>query len=248
MPVLLHTFSIAARCPRSGALGVAISTALPAVGGYCSFVQPGAGAVATQSWTNPYLAVDALAAMGRGVSAAEALRAVLAEDPDRDLRQVGLVDAAGRAEAWTGAACTGWAGHLTGEGFAVQGNMLVGADTVEAMAAVMRKSTADRLADRLVAALSAGQQAGGDKRGKQSAAVKVYGAEAYPLLDLRVDDHAEPVAELCRIHALAKVQLQPFLDSLPRRHGGSAVPLGEAEAAMIMASPEMRPRRAGEGT
>jgi uncharacterized Ntn-hydrolase superfamily protein len=112
----------------------------------------------------------------------------------------------------------------------------------------MRKSTADRLADRLVAALSAGQQAGGDKRGKQSAAVKVYGAEAYPLLDLRVDDHAEPVAELCRIHALAKVQLQPFLDSLPRRHGGSAVPLGEAEAAMIMASPEMRPRRAGEGT
>lgn len=246
MPAVLNTFSIAARCPRSGALGVAISTALPAVGGYCSFFEPGVGAVATQSWTNPYLAIDALALLAAGATAAEAMQRVVAEDPERDLRQVGLVDGGGRAEAWTGAACTDWAGHRLGEGFAVQGNMLAGADTVEAMDAVMQASVHRKLADRLVAALLAGQQAGGDKRGKQSAALKIYGAEAYPLLDLRVDDHGDPVTELARLHELAKVQLQPFLDSLLRRRGGRAVPLSGAAKGMIMASPDKRPRSPGE--
>lgn len=245
MSVLLHTFSVAARCPRSGQLGVAISTALPAVGGYCSFIEPGVGAVATQSWTNPYLAVDALAALKAGATAQEALEAVLAGDEERDLRQLGLADAAGATAVWTGGACTAWAGHLQGAGYSVQGNMLVGAETVEAMARAMEARQQEALADRLVAALQAGQDAGGDKRGKQSAAVKLYGAEAYPLLDLRVDDHAQPVAELARLHDLAKVQLQPFLDSLPRRKGGHSVPLSETAKAMIMTPPEERPQRGG---
>jgi uncharacterized Ntn-hydrolase superfamily protein len=245
MTVLLHTFSVAARCPRSGQLGVAISTALPAVGGYCSFIEPGVGAVATQSWTNPYLAIDALAALAAGATAEAALAAVLAGDEDAALRQIGLADAAGATAVWTGGACTAWAGHIQGEGYTVQGNMLVGAETVESMARAMDATCEDALADRLVAALQAGQQAGGDKRGKQSAAVKLYGPEAYPLLDLRVDDHAAPVEELARLHKLAKVQLQPFLDSLPRRKGGHSVPLSETAKALIMTPPEERPQRGG---
>lgn len=243
MTAFLHTFSVAARCPRSGRLGVAISTALPAVGGYCSFVEPAVGAVATQSWTNPYLALDALETLAGGASAQEALNGVLRRDAEAELRQIGLVDAAGNTAVWTGGACTAWAGHRQGEGYTVQGNMLVGPETVTAMAEAMDATADHDLVDRLVAALLAGQAAGGDKRGKQSAAVKVYGAEAYPLLDLRVDDHAEPAAELARLHALAKVQLQPFLDSLPRRRGGSAVPLSEAAKAMIMTPPERRPQQ-----
>ena len=246
MTVLLHTFSVAARCPRSGQLGVAISTALPAVGGYCSFIEPGVGAVATQSWTNPYLALDALAALAGGATAEDALQRVLADDGEAELRQIGLVDAAGGTAVWTGPACTAWAGYIRGEGFTVQGNMLVSAETTEAMARAMKQTREGDLADRLVAALTAGQRAGGDKRGKQSAAVKVYGAEAYPLLDLRVDDHAEPVDELARLHALAKVQLQPFLESLPRRQGGTAVPLSQAAKEMIMAAPGERPQAGGE--
>ena len=243
MSAFLHTFSVAARCPRSGQLGVAISTALPAVGGYCSYVEPGVGAVATQSWTNPYLALDALAALAGDATAEDALSGVLQRDGEAELRQIGLVDGAGNTAVWTGGACTAWAGHRQGDGYTVQGNMLVGAETVTAMADAMDATGGQDLADRLVAALLAGQTAGGDKRGKQSAAVKVYGAEAYPLLDLRVDDHAEPAGELARIHALAKVQLQPFLDSLPRRHGGASVPLSDAAKAMIMTPPPQRPQR-----
>lgn len=246
MAALLHTFSVAARCPRSGHLGVAISTALPAVGGYCSFIEPGVGAAATQSWTNPYLAIDALDLMAGGTGAEAALQRVLEADAERELRQLGLVDGGGGTAAWTGGGCTGWAGDRQGDGFTVQGNMLVDEGTVDTMAAVMAGTQHRDLADRLVAALLAGQQAGGDKRGKQSAAVKVCGAEAYPLLDLRVDDHAEPVTELVRLHELAKVQLQPFLDSLPRRRGGRAVPLSEAAKAMIMTAPERRPVHPGE--
>ncbi|MGD1879428.1 MAG: DUF1028 domain-containing protein [Kiloniellaceae bacterium] len=246
MVVVLNTFSIAACCPRSGALGIAISTALPAVGGYCSFIEPGVGAVATQSWTNPYLAIDALAGLAGGATATEALQRVLDADSDADLRQVGVVDADGGTAAWTGAACTDWAGHVAGEGFTVQGNMLVGAETIDVMVAVMDATRDRELADRLVTALLAGQQAGGDKRGKQSAALKIYGAEAYPLLDLRVDDHSDPVTELARLHDLAKVQLQPFLDSLPRRKKGQAVPLSDAAKAVIMLPPDRRPRDTGE--
>jgi uncharacterized Ntn-hydrolase superfamily protein len=240
-----NTFSVVARCPRSNELGVAISTALPAVGAYCVYIEPGVGAAATQSWTNPYLALDALAALAEGQAPAAALQEVLRADAEAELRQVGLVDAAGRTQAWTGSGCTEWAGHVLGDGFAVQGNMLVSAQTVEAMAAVMEATAQRDLAQRLVDALIVGQQAGGDKRGKQSAAVKVYGSEPYPLVDLRVDDHPEPVAELARLQELAKVQLQPFLDSLPRRRGPAAVPLSEAAKAMIMLPPQERLKTPG---
>jgi uncharacterized Ntn-hydrolase superfamily protein len=245
MALCLNTFSVVARCPRTGHMGVAVSTALLAVGGLCPYIVPLLAAASTQSWVNPYLALDALEELRAGAGAADALKAALAKDGDADLRQIALVDAQGGVEAWTGAACTDWAGHRLGDGFAVQGNMLVGPETLEAMDAAMT-SVGDDLADRLVAAMVAGQHAGGDKRGKQSAALKVYGAEAYPLVDLRVDDHSDPVAELARLHELAKVQLHPFVASLPRRRSGRAVPLSDADQTMIMLPPDQRAHAPGE--
>lgn len=241
------TFSIVAQCQHSGQLGMAIATALPGVGGLCCFVEAGVGAVATQSWVNPGLGSDALAAMRAGTGAGDALKRVLSGDADAGLRQLGIVDASGMAAAHTGAACTEWAGHRTGAGYSVQGNMLVGEATLAAMAEVFGATADLGLAERLMRALEAGQAAGGDRRGKQSAALRVHEAEAWPLIDLRVDDHPDPVSELRRIHLLAKVQLTPFVRSLPGRHG-PAVPLSDAERAMLLAPPASRPDRPEHGT
>ena len=213
----LNTFSIAARCPRTGMLGVAVSTAVPAVGGICSYIKEGVGAIATQSWVNPYLGIDGLKLLEQGLSAEETLARLLADDAGRDDRQIGIVDAQGRAAAHTGATCVDWAGHIIGEGFSVQGNMLVGAETVSAMAKAAAASEAFDLTERLMLVLEAGQAAGGDKRGKQSAALKVFHQEAYPWLDIRVDEHRNPVAELRRIFEIAKHQLLPFTKGMPTR-------------------------------
>ena len=240
----LNTFSIVARCARTGQVGGAVSTAVPAVGSICPFVQPGVGAAASQSWCNPYLALDGLALMAGGMGAEAALDRVLAGDPGRGLRQVGFVDAAGGSAAWTGDGCTPWCGHRTGPGYAVQGNMLAGEAVVADMEAAFVAAAALGLDERLMRALEAGQAAGGDKRGKQSAALKVYGQEAYPWLDLRVDEHASPVAELRRVFGIAALQLRPFVDSMPVRTGaGTTVP--EAVTAMLALPPPMRPGGGG---
>jgi len=237
------TFSIVAHCPRTGQLGVAVSTAVPAVGSMCPYVKPGVGAVSTQSWVNPYLAIEALQRMERGEPGPAALRAVLAGDEGRDVRQLGLVDAQGRAASWSGELCTDWFGHLVDDHFAVQGNMLVGEATVSSMAAAYRAAASRDLAERLLLALEAGQAAGGDKRGRQSASLTVYGEEDYALLDLRVDEHADPVAELRRIHRVALLQLVPFVASMPRRRGVAAAPDPEVMRMLL----EPPPRRPGGG-
>ena len=237
------TFSIVAHCPRTGQLGVAVSTAVPAVGSMCPYVKPGVGAVSTQSWVNPYLAIEALQRMERGEPGPAALRAVLAGDEGRDVRQLGLVDAQGRAASWSGELCTDWFGHLVDDHFAVQGNMLVGEATVSSMAAAYRDAASRDLAERLLLALEAGQAAGGDKRGRQSASLTVYGEEDYALLDLRVDEHADPVAELRRIHRVALLQLVPFVASMPRRRGVAAAP-DPGVMRMLLEPP---PRRPGGG-
>jgi uncharacterized Ntn-hydrolase superfamily protein len=237
------TFSIVAHCPRTGQLGVAVSTAVPAVGSMCPYVKPGVGAVSTQSWVNPYLAIEALQRMERGEPGPAALRAVLAGDEGRDVRQLGLVDAQGRAASWSGELCTDWFGHLVDDHFAVQGNMLVGEATVSSMAAAYRDAASRDLAERLLLALEAGQAAGGDKRGRQSASLTVYGEEDYALLDLRVDEHADPVAELRRIHRVALLQLVPFVASMPRRKSVAAAPDPEVMRMLL----EPPPRRPGGG-
>lgn len=239
----LNTFSIVARCPRTGRLGGAVSTAVPAVGSICPFVQSGVGAVSSQSWVNPYLAFDALALMASGAAAQAALDQVMAGDEGHGLRQIGVVDADGRAASYTGADCTPWCGHRTGPGYAVQGNMLTDEAVVADMEAAFLASADEELAERLVRALEAGQAAGGDKRGKQSAALKIHDREAYPWLDLRVDEHPTPVAELRRVLGVAMLQLRPFIDAMPTR-AGAGMPMPAAVTTMLALSP---PRRPGGG-
>jgi uncharacterized Ntn-hydrolase superfamily protein len=241
----VNTFSVSARCTRTGMLGVAVSTAVPGVGGICPFVESGVGAISTQSWVNPYLGIDGLKLLRNGAAAEEALRRLLQDDPGRDVRQVGIVDNQGRSASWSGPACTSWFGHLTGPGYAIQGNMLVGEATIAAMAEAFTGSEALSLPERLVAVLEAGQRAGGDKRGRQSAALLVYKTEGYPYLSLRVDEHAYPVAELRRVFEIARHQLLPFVDGMPSRLD----PLGSLPKEvtdMLMTPPPFR--RGGSGS
>ena len=221
-------------------LGIAVSTAVPGVGGLCPYIQSRVGAVSTQAWVNPYLAIDALALMAAGKPAPEALGTVLTADDGRRQRQIGMVDAAGRSAAFTGEDCTPWCGQIEEAGVAVQGNMLVGPGTLEAMIESFRASASLDLAERLMRALEAGQAAGGDKRGKQSAALRVHHLEDYAAIDLRVDEHADPVAELRRVYTVAKAQLQPFVAAMPRR-GAAAGPFDPAVSAMLLRPPAERP-------
>ncbi|HEX5794572.1 MAG TPA: DUF1028 domain-containing protein, partial [Geminicoccaceae bacterium] len=240
----LNTFSIAARCARTGMLGVAVSTAVPGVGGICPFVRAGAGAVTTQSWVNPYLGIDGIALLADGLSAQAALHRLIAGDPGRDVRQLGLVDKDGNSAAWSGPDCTPWFGHTTGPNYAVQGNMLVGEPTIRAIAEAFERAAALELPERLLVALEAGQAAGGDKRGRQSAAVKVAWREEYPYLDLRVDEHRHPVAELRRVFEVARQQYLPFVIGMPTR----ARPEGDLPqevSAMLLTPPPYRPGGGG---
>jgi uncharacterized Ntn-hydrolase superfamily protein len=204
------TFSIVAADPATGEVGCAVESKYFAIGAVTPWVRAGVGAVATQAMgvvaRNGERALSALAAQ---VDPAAALDQVLAEDTDRELRQLGAVSADGRAAAFTGRDCIEWAGHLVGDGFAVQGNMLASADVVGAMRSAFLETSAP-LPERMIAALEAGQAAGGDRRGQQAAALVVEqldAAERTPegidrVCDLRVDDHPEPIAELRRLLTL----------------------------------------------
>ncbi len=221
------TFSIAARCPETGAFGVAVSTKLMCVGALCPFVRAGAGAVATQSFVNPYLGIEGLALLGEGVDAASVRERLVANDPGIAQRQFAVVDAEGRAAAYSGDACVGWYGHHEGEGFACAGNMLTGPEVIAAMAAAWEASAGQPFAERLVRAVEAGQAAGGDKRGRQSAALLVATTEAYPAIDLRIDDHPEPVAELRRLWEMYRTDLAPIVGMLPTvEHPGGRFDMG----------------------
>lgn len=213
----LNTFSIAARDAETGMLGVAVSTKVPAVGAICPFVRANVGAIATQAWANPLLGIDGLDLLGQGYSAEETVKRLLDVDPEPELRQLTVVDAEGRAVAHTGSGTDPWCGHRTGDGYAVAGNMLVGEETITAMAEASEAAADVPLPERLLRALEAGQAAGGDKRGRQSAALRVFKDQPYPYLDLRVDEHPDPVAELRRIFEVAKKELLPFVEALPTR-------------------------------
>jgi uncharacterized Ntn-hydrolase superfamily protein len=206
----------------------------------CIYLRPGVGAVSTQSWVNPYLALHALERLEQGGTAQHALDEVLRSDPAAALRQIGIVDGAGHAAVWTGPQCTDWAGHRGGAAYTIQGNMLTGAATLDAMQAAYEASDGCALEERLMRALEAGQAAGGDKRGRQSAALKVMRDEAYASVDLRVDEHAEPVAELRRVFEVARLQVAPFIAGMPTRDDPGRSPPPEV-AQMLLASPAQRP-------
>ena len=204
------TFSIVGCDLQEQTWGVAVASKFPAVGAVVPFAQANAGAVATQSFANTSFGPRGLELMAGGLSAQQTLDQLLVGDPDRDLRQVGLVDANGGSATFTGSGCFPWAGGVAGEGYAVQGNILAGAKVVPAMEKAFLKAKGN-LPSRLYAALSAGDRAGGDKRGRQSAAIYVvkpkggYGGYLDGWIDYRVDDHERPVqrlGELLEIHEL----------------------------------------------
>lgn len=213
-----NTFSITARCRRTGEVGVAVATKVPAVGMLCPFGRSNVGAIASQSFVNPYLGIWGLEHLAEGHTAEETLTFLKDRDQGIEYRQLGVVDSHGGSAAFTGSSCDTWRGHLTGPGYAIAGNMLTGGETLDAMRESFESSDAKPLVERLLAALAAGQAAGGDKRGRQSAAVKVYSTEEYPALDLRVDEHPDPVAELLRVYGVAEKTLVPLLEMLPTRH------------------------------
>jgi uncharacterized Ntn-hydrolase superfamily protein len=202
------TFSVVARDAETGDLGGAVQSKFLGVGAIVLHGRAGAGMVATQAWANIAYGPRGLALLGAGATAGQALEVLLGADDQPDQRQAAIVDAAGRVAAHTGGGCPDWAGHRTGDGFSCQGNILVSGETVAAMAAAMRERAGLELPERLVAALAAGQAAGGDARGQQSAALLVvregggYGGRSDRHVDLRVDDHAAPIAELGRLLAL----------------------------------------------
>ncbi|MDN7244638.1 DUF1028 domain-containing protein [Planococcus shenhongbingii] len=211
----LNTFSITARDEKTGQFGVAVSTKVPAVGCLCPFVKAGVGAIATQSFVNPYIGINGLKYLEEGLSAQQVMERILQEDPEPAIRQFGIVDKQGNAVAFSGDKCDGWYGHLTGPNYAIAGNMLVGEDTIQEMKKSFDSTSELTLAERLIAAMEAGQAAGGDKRGRQSASLKVFSTEEYPLVDLRVDEHPDPVKELRRVFEVAQKELFPFVEMLP---------------------------------
>ncbi|HET7573095.1 MAG TPA: DUF1028 domain-containing protein [Gaiellaceae bacterium] len=205
---VVATYSIAACDLEAGQWGVAVQSKFLAVGSVVPWAEPGAGAVATQAYANPTYGPDGLALLRDGAAAAEVVERLVAADEGRGERQLGVVDARGGSASWTGQDCLDWAGHRDGRCYAAQGNILVGAETVDALAVTFEQTPRLPLAERLVECLAAAQAAGGDRRGQQSASLLVvargggYARLSDVVVDLRVDDHGRPVEELRRLYGL----------------------------------------------
>ena len=221
------TWSIIAR-DASGAFGVAIATRFFAVGALCPHAESGVGALSTQALVNPHYGKHGLDLLRARVPAPEVVAKLTAPDEGRDHRQLHVIDADGHIGQYTGAKCVDWCGALKGDGFSVAGNMLANEHVIRETARAFRESRKP-FAERLIAALEAGEAAGGDKRGKQSAALLVFSSEGYADLNLRVDDHAEPVSELRRLYDKAHERFVPYLKCSPSK----ARPWGITDRAVL---------------
>lgn len=205
---LVATYSIAACDPEARQWGVAVESKFLAVGSVVPWAEPGVGAVATQAHANPTFGPDGLSLLRQGLPADEVVERLVAADDGRDERQLGVVDAKGRSASWTGAECFEWAGHRNGSCYAAQGNILVGAETVDALAETFEETPGLPLAERLLGCLTAAQAAGGDRRGQQSGSLYVverdggYAGLSDVVVDLRVDDDEHPIEELRRLYAI----------------------------------------------
>jgi len=224
------TWSLLAR-DASGAFGIAIASRFFAVGALCPGIGTGKGALSTQALMNPLYRLKGLAALAKGETPEEIVRRLTSEDDGRDLRQFHLIDASGRVAAHTGRACIDWCGHRAGKDYSLAGNMLAGPRVLEETARAFEAGSDLAFAERLIAAMEAGEAAGGDKRGRQGAALLIHTTEDYPSLDLRVDDHADPLAELRRLHEVSLERFQPFVECLPSR----SRPAGVTDRAKIEA-------------
>jgi uncharacterized Ntn-hydrolase superfamily protein len=211
------TWSIVARDPVTGAFGVAVATKFFAVGTLTPYADGGVGALATQALMNPTYGPRGLRLLREGVPAPTIVEILRVGDPGQAHRQLHIQDAQGRVGVHTGSACVGWCGHLVGEGFSVAGNMLAGARVIADTGTAYAQGNALPFARRLIGALAAGEAAGGDKRGKQSAALLIHTTEEFPALSLRVDDHADPLAELARLEAVSRERFVHFVTCLPTR-------------------------------
>ncbi len=209
------TWSIVARDPESGDLGIAVASRFFAAGSQVPHICSHVGAVATQAFVNPHYGIHGLVMLAEGKSPQEVVAALTAADNGRDGRQLHMIDTQGRNAAFTGSACIDWAGHLLEDQVSVAGNMLAGPQVIEETLKTYLAAPETPLLERLLNAMDAGEAVGGDKRGKQSAAVKVYRGEAYPWLDLRADDHADPLKELRRLYAVAQERYVHFAKMIP---------------------------------
>ncbi len=226
----INTFSIVGRCPQTGMLGVAIASKYLAVGTVCSHTHPNVGAIATQAFGNPYLGIDGLALLNQNVDVQVVLQQLLSQDAGREKRQLLMINRWGETAVHTGSMVTSWAGHMQGNNCVAAGNILAGPAVVQAMVTVFQNSAGEELAERLLRALEAGEQAGGDRRGKQAAHLEVVHNEEWKYVDLRVDDNPEPVLELRRVFERAKVELFPFRELYPTRaNPGTDWDLNEVE-------------------
>ena len=205
---VVATYSIAACDLEARQWSVAVQSKFLAVGSVVPWAEPEVGAIATQAYANPSYGPNGLALLREGLGASEVVERLTSEDEGRDERQLGIVDGQGAAASWTGSGCNDWAGHRTGSGYAAQGNILVGQETVGALATTFEGNAQLPLAQRLIECLAAAQAAGGDRRGQQSASLLVvqkdggYAGLSDVLVDLRVDDHERPIQELQRIYGL----------------------------------------------
>ncbi|WP_299345979.1 DUF1028 domain-containing protein [uncultured Maritalea sp.] len=210
------TYSIVARDQETGAVGIIVASRFFAAGAMVPYVGPDY-AIASQSWVNPIWGTDGVSQLAADQSALDVLDGMVQKDEGRATRQAHMIDRKGNVAAFTGEECTDWAGHELGDGFSVAGNMLVAADVVKDTAQAYRNNLDKPFAERLLLAMEAGERAGGDKRGKQSAGMVIHRGEDYPWLDIRADDHADPLAELGRLYTVAQETYLIVADFLPTK-------------------------------
>jgi uncharacterized Ntn-hydrolase superfamily protein len=226
------TWSIIARDPLTGQIGIAVATRFFAAGALVPHIAPQIGGLATQALVNPYFGVDGVKLLREGKAPHDIIATLIAADDGRESRQLHIMDASGRIAAHTGSECIAWCGHVEGAGFSIAGNMLVGAQVLDDTARAYVANERLPFPQRLIAAMKAGEAAGGDMRGKQSAALLIHGEEEWPNLDLRVDDHADPLGELERLEAVSRERWVHFRQFLPTRKN----PTGVTDRAVIDAS------------
>jgi uncharacterized Ntn-hydrolase superfamily protein len=217
------TWSIIAKDNATGQFAIAVATRFFAVGARVPHIAAGIGAIATQALVNPYYGIDGIKLLRQGRAPRDIIEALLAEDSGHESRQLHIMDASGRIAAYTGKECVDWCGHLQGDGFSIAGNMLAGASVLDETARAYVANENMPFARRLIAAMRAGEAAGGDRRGKQSAALLIYGEEEWSNLDLRVDDHADPLAELERLEAVSRERWVHFRKYLPSRKNPAGI-------------------------
>ncbi|GEO86262.1 MULTISPECIES: DUF1028 domain-containing protein [Alphaproteobacteria] len=211
------TWSIVARDPQTGHLGVAVASRFFAVGAAVPHIRGRVGAIATQAFVSPLYGTDGLFLLAEGRTPEEIISVLTARDDGCQQRQLHLIDAAGRNAAFTGSKCIDWAGHIVDDNVSVAGNMLAGPQVIAETLRVYKALADAPFTERLLAAMDAGEAAGGDKRGKQSAALVIYRDQDYPWLDIRADDHPDPLAELRRLHAVAQERYLHVAQTMPTR-------------------------------